>query len=212
MTDWEEVRALEPLHILQESVVRERFDYDDAPGVHVAFVRVFRLEPVWRFPDSKGVRRLPQLGATARAAGGIATSSGARQMSAPIEGGCLCGGVRYRLHAEPIELSDCHCIDCRRASGAPFVTWGTVRQEDIELLSGELRKVHHAGRLRSFAACCGTPLFFPGRRSIGVDRRDDRVARSAGKLFSGGRDLDGGSSPLGRAGSCAQDVPAGSGT
>ena len=53
MMDWEEVRALEPLHILQEDVVRERFDYDDAPGVHVAFVEVFRLEPAWRFPDSK---------------------------------------------------------------------------------------------------------------------------------------------------------------
>jgi hypothetical protein len=51
--DWETARAFEPLHILQESVVRERFEYDDAPGVHIAFVRVFRLEPIWRFPDSK---------------------------------------------------------------------------------------------------------------------------------------------------------------
>jgi hypothetical protein len=53
LTDWEEVRALEPRHILKERVVRERFDYDEAPGVHVAFVRVFRLDPVWRFPDAK---------------------------------------------------------------------------------------------------------------------------------------------------------------
>jgi hypothetical protein len=53
MTDWADVRALEPLHILAENVVRERFDYDDAPGVHVAFVRISRLAPVWRFPDSK---------------------------------------------------------------------------------------------------------------------------------------------------------------
>src|SRR4029453_7584029 len=50
---WDEVRALEPLHILQESVVRERFDYDDAPGVHVAFVRAFQLVPVWCFRDAK---------------------------------------------------------------------------------------------------------------------------------------------------------------
>ena len=81
-------------------------------------------------------------------------------MSAPLEGGCLCGNVRYRLHAEPARLSDCHCIDCRRASAAPFVTWGEVARDDIELLSGELRKISHAGRLRSFASCCGTPLFF----------------------------------------------------
>jgi len=53
MTDWEEVRALEPQHILREEVVRERFEYDDTPGVHVAFVEVFRLDPVWRFPDAK---------------------------------------------------------------------------------------------------------------------------------------------------------------
>ena len=53
MTRWADVQALEPLHILRESVVRERFDYDDAPGVHIAFVRVFRLEPVWRFPNAK---------------------------------------------------------------------------------------------------------------------------------------------------------------
>jgi hypothetical protein len=81
-------------------------------------------------------------------------------MSASIEGGCLCGGVRYRLGAAPVRLCDCHCLDCRRASAAPFVTWGTAPRDDIEILSGELRKVQHAGRLRSFAACCGTPLFF----------------------------------------------------
>lgn len=53
ITAWEEVRALQPLHILCEEVVRERFEYDEVPGVHVAFVEVFRLEPVWRFPDAK---------------------------------------------------------------------------------------------------------------------------------------------------------------
>jgi hypothetical protein len=50
---WEIAAALEPLHILQESVVRERFEYDDARGIHAAFVRVFRLEPTWRFPDDR---------------------------------------------------------------------------------------------------------------------------------------------------------------
>ena len=53
LTDWAEVQALAPLHILREEVVRERFEYDDAPGVHVAWVKVFRLDPVWRFPDQK---------------------------------------------------------------------------------------------------------------------------------------------------------------
>ena len=56
LTDWEEVRRLEPLHVLRESVVRERFDYDNVRGVHVAFVDVFQLDPVWRFPDAKSYR------------------------------------------------------------------------------------------------------------------------------------------------------------
>src|SRR5438477_11784651 len=39
---WETAAALEPFHILAESVVRERFEFKDA-GLHVALVRVFRL-------------------------------------------------------------------------------------------------------------------------------------------------------------------------
>ena len=50
ITSWSAAAALAPFHILEESVVRERFEYKDA-GLHVAFVRVFRLEPSWLFPD-----------------------------------------------------------------------------------------------------------------------------------------------------------------
>jgi hypothetical protein len=48
----ETAAALEPLHVLQPSVVRERFDYDKAPGLHVALVRAFRLAPNWVFSDA----------------------------------------------------------------------------------------------------------------------------------------------------------------
>ena len=82
-----------------------------------------------------------------------------RRMASTIEGGCLCGGVRYRLHVRPKQGSDCHCEDCRRASAAPYVTWCSVPSKAIEVLSGELRRVSYADRLRSFASCCGTPLF-----------------------------------------------------
>ncbi len=53
VTSWEAAAALEPWHILQAEVVRERFAYDDAPGIHVAFVRVFRLQPNWTLPDER---------------------------------------------------------------------------------------------------------------------------------------------------------------
>jgi hypothetical protein len=51
VTSFQTAQALEPLHILQPDVVRERFEYDDAPGLQVALVRVFRLEPTWSFPN-----------------------------------------------------------------------------------------------------------------------------------------------------------------
>jgi hypothetical protein len=50
ITSWSVAASLEPFHILQESVVRERFDYKGA-GLHVALVRVFRLEPSWVLTD-----------------------------------------------------------------------------------------------------------------------------------------------------------------
>jgi hypothetical protein len=82
--------------------------------------------------------------------------------SNPVEilGGCVCGGTRYALTATPIGLSDCHCVDCRRSSAAPYVTWGSVPASALRILQGETRRVPHAARFRFFAACCGTPLFF----------------------------------------------------
>jgi len=53
ITSWDVAEALAPLHIWKPEVVRERFDYDEAPGLHAAFVRVFRLAPVWSFPNEK---------------------------------------------------------------------------------------------------------------------------------------------------------------
>jgi hypothetical protein len=50
ITSWPMAAALEPFHILQESVVRERFEYKGA-GLDVALVRVFRLEPGWTLED-----------------------------------------------------------------------------------------------------------------------------------------------------------------
>ncbi|HEX7791946.1 MAG TPA: GFA family protein [Afipia sp.] len=35
-------------------------------------------------------------------------------------GGCLCGGIRYEIHAEPLLSAVCHCRHCQRQSGAAF--------------------------------------------------------------------------------------------
>jgi hypothetical protein len=72
ITSWPMVEALTPFHILQPEVVRERFEYDAAPGVHIGFVRVFGVIPTWAFPNDKkygGCRswvRLPETPANLR--------------------------------------------------------------------------------------------------------------------------------------------------
>ena len=37
-----------------------------------------------------------------------------------IEGGCLCGKVRYSGEAEPIFVGVCHCTNCQKGSGSAF--------------------------------------------------------------------------------------------
>jgi hypothetical protein len=64
------------------------------------------------------------------------------------------------LKRRPIALVDCHCIDCRRSAGAPYVQWGSVPRADLVVTKGDPRKIPYANRIRSFAACCGTHLFF----------------------------------------------------
>jgi len=37
-----------------------------------------------------------------------------------IEGGCLCGKVRYSADAEPIFVGVCHCKNCQKQAGTAF--------------------------------------------------------------------------------------------
>ncbi|KAF3769226.1 hypothetical protein M406DRAFT_52535 [Cryphonectria parasitica EP155] len=38
----------------------------------------------------------------------------------PMEGGCSCGHVRYRLETAPLAVHCCHCTACQRESGTAF--------------------------------------------------------------------------------------------
>src|SRR5262245_19810432 len=77
-----------------------------------------------------------------------------------LAGGCLCGFTRYEVSGTPSDIAHCHCVDCRRSSGAPFVTWVTVRREYLRFTAGQPREVKWAGRVRGFCPQCGTQLTF----------------------------------------------------
>ena len=55
----------------------------------------------------------------------------------PVQGGCQCGAIRYRLKASPLTVYNCHCKDCQRFSGAAWSMSMIVRDEDFEVLSGQ---------------------------------------------------------------------------
>lgn len=89
----------------------------------------------------------------------------------PICGGCLCGAVRYEATGQPFHITHCHCADCRRSSGAPFLTWASFRPRKFRFTAGPPRELNWAGRLRSFCPHCGTPLTFitgPDADELGV--------------------------------------------
>ncbi len=84
-------------------------------------------------------------------------------MKTPIEGGCACGAVRYRCDSEPVTMFLCHCRDCQRASGGPFVAAVLLRREDFEFVKGTPR--YHATpstsggmHVRGFCPECGSRL------------------------------------------------------
>jgi hypothetical protein len=82
-------------------------------------------------------------------------------MMLPLDGGCLCGKVRYRISARPHHADYCHCRMCQRAAGAPVVAWLTVASEAFAWTRGEPAVYRSSKRAeRLFCPACGTQLAF----------------------------------------------------
>lgn len=78
-----------------------------------------------------------------------------------IDGGCLCGAVRYRVQGQPSNTMICHCRTCRRVAGAPTVAWVTFDTGKFEFTSGEPASFHSSPPVRrTFCPACGTPLTY----------------------------------------------------
>jgi hypothetical protein len=54
----------------------------------------------------------------------------------PLEGGCTCGVVRYRLTTAPMFVHCCHCRDCQRQTGSGFVLNALIETDRIAFVSG----------------------------------------------------------------------------
>ena len=84
---------------------------------------------------------------------------------------CACGAVKF--NTDPAFIANCHCLDCKKASGGEMATFLGVPQDDFTLVSGNPKAFHYIaesgkGLDRNFCPECGARLFtsnlesFPG--------------------------------------------------
>jgi hypothetical protein len=88
----------------------------------------------------------------------------------PLTGGCLCGAVRFELDRPTRFCAHCHCSWCRRAHGAPYVTWTGVLSSQFRITAGDDQRVRFEsspGAFRSFCRRCGSTMLFEAERWAG---------------------------------------------
>lgn len=76
-------------------------------------------------------------------------------------GGCLCGGVRYRVEGALRNVIACHCSQCRRSSGH-FVAATGARSDQLHFERDETLAWYasSAHARRGFCRRCGSSLFW----------------------------------------------------
>ena len=78
-----------------------------------------------------------------------------------INGGCVCGKLRYEI-AGPVSSADhCHCSLCRRQHGAAFATYADFKPGRFSWVSGEkYLKVYELASGAGWCFCseCGSSL------------------------------------------------------
>jgi len=100
-----------------------------------------------------------------------------------IEGGCLCGKVRYSADTEPAFIGVCHCTDCQHFTGSAFATVMGLPAPALAI-TGTLKTFTKSGDTgksihRRFCPECGSSVVdeadaLPGVVMVNVGTLDDR--------------------------------------
>lgn len=54
-----------------------------------------------------------------------------------LSGRCLCGVVQYAAPDEFLYAANCHCSNCRRATGSAFKPFAGIERSKLRIVSGE---------------------------------------------------------------------------
>lgn len=103
-------------------------------------------------------------------------------MTIPFNGGCACGAFRYEVSAEPVMVGNCHCLDCKKASGSEMAVVVGVPRDSFkgqgDTKSFESTADSGKKLSRHFCPTCGSRLFtyaeaFPDAVMIQAGSMDD---------------------------------------
>ena len=65
-----------------------------------------------------------------------------REKARILSGGCLCGAVQYKVRDEFRYAMNCHCSQCRRATGSAFKPFGGIERDKFAIAKGANRSRH----------------------------------------------------------------------
>jgi len=74
----------------------------------------------------------------------------------PLEGGCDCGRIRYRMETAPLIVHCCHCRWCQRETGTAFALNALIEAERLVHLKEEPEVIDtpsQSGRGQKIARC-----------------------------------------------------------
>jgi hypothetical protein len=80
----------------------------------------------------------------------------------PLQGGCLCGAVRYEVDEPLVSAGYCHCTRCQRRSGTAAALSARVVPGSLRVVSGEeLIRCWQPedGFAKCFCSACGGALW-----------------------------------------------------
>ena len=88
-----------------------------------------------------------------------------------LEGGCLCGAIRYRVRRDALAQGTCHCRTCRKVSSSTELPFATFDASAYELTKGQPKDFRSSATVvRSFCRECGSPLTY--RQDAKPDKLD----------------------------------------
>lgn len=85
-------------------------------------------------------------------------------MTHELEGGCLCGNVRFRTNQAPMRTLVCHCKFCQRVTGSSYFAESMFPMDAVSFTGGPLSQYEHISEGSSkrvfvhFCPRCGTTV------------------------------------------------------